>query len=246
MRNDRFGLQADVDDDDVVGDVDHEAGEDHARADALVGQALFEQFGETFGHTLSRTALRRDAWPAVRFLEPRELLTIGAASLPRPVGKSRPFSMAIPCSKNFDQPAQGQSARCRPSSSTRSTTVADGQARRIEDHRILRGTQRRDGAGRIPQVALGYLPRKGGKANSRPLVFQLLMAPSGPFFGAGGQEDLEARPAGRPRCPCRARRPPGPGAAAKARCRSSSAGPHRRPGGDPRGALPASSGRIGG
>ena len=36
-RNDRFGLQAHVDDDDVRGDVHHEPREEHAGADALIG-----------------------------------------------------------------------------------------------------------------------------------------------------------------------------------------------------------------
>jgi hypothetical protein len=35
--DDGFGLEADVDDDDVVGDVDDQARQDHARTDALVG-----------------------------------------------------------------------------------------------------------------------------------------------------------------------------------------------------------------
>ena len=41
--NDGFGLESDVDDDHVGGDVDDEAREDHARTNALIRQALFEQ-----------------------------------------------------------------------------------------------------------------------------------------------------------------------------------------------------------
>ena len=54
--NDGLGLEADVDDDDVVGDVDDEPGEDHARTDALVGETFLEQFGETFCHTFTSHA----------------------------------------------------------------------------------------------------------------------------------------------------------------------------------------------
>ena len=55
--DDGLGLEAHVDDDDVVADVDDGPGEDHARADALVGETLFEKFGETFGHTFTRSVL---------------------------------------------------------------------------------------------------------------------------------------------------------------------------------------------
>src|SRR6185312_17101675 len=47
--------------------------------------------------------------------------------------------------------------------------------------------------GRIPQVPLGYLARKGGKANIGPLVFQLLIAPLSARGGAGRQEDFQLR-----------------------------------------------------
>ena len=45
-RNDGFGLQAHAHDDHVVAYADDPAGEDHARADALIRQGLFEQFAE--------------------------------------------------------------------------------------------------------------------------------------------------------------------------------------------------------
>ena len=47
-RDDGFGLQAGVDDDDVVGDVDDEPGEDHPRADALVSETLLEELRRNF------------------------------------------------------------------------------------------------------------------------------------------------------------------------------------------------------
>jgi hypothetical protein len=49
-RDDRFGLEAHVDDDHVTAYVDDEAGEDHAGADALVSEALFEELGKRFSH----------------------------------------------------------------------------------------------------------------------------------------------------------------------------------------------------
>ena len=36
--------------DHVVANVDDEAGEDHSGADALIGEALFEELGKTFCH----------------------------------------------------------------------------------------------------------------------------------------------------------------------------------------------------
>src|ERR1700733_5773037 len=68
------------------------------------------------------------------------------------------------------------------------------EARRIDHFRIRRGLQWGNRTGRIPQVPLGDLARKGGKANIRPLVFQLLIAAKSPLFGAGGQKYLEAGP----------------------------------------------------
>src|SRR5262245_53060266 len=64
---------------------------------------------------------------------------------------------------------------------------------RIDHRGIGRGFEGTDRTGRIPQIPLGYLPRKGGKANIGPLVFQLLMAPQGSFSGARGEEYLKAR-----------------------------------------------------
>ena len=51
--NDGFGLESDVDDDEVLADIDDQAVEDRARTNALVGEALFEQFRETFCHVFS-------------------------------------------------------------------------------------------------------------------------------------------------------------------------------------------------
>ena len=52
-RDDGFGLEAHVDDDHVGRHVDDEPREDHAGADALVSETLFEELGETFCHTFT-------------------------------------------------------------------------------------------------------------------------------------------------------------------------------------------------
>src|SRR5579875_302764 len=54
--DDCLGLQAHIDDDVVRRHVDHEPGQDHAGADALVGEAFLEQLSETFCHTFTCTA----------------------------------------------------------------------------------------------------------------------------------------------------------------------------------------------
>ncbi len=51
--DDGLGLEAHVDDDDVVGDIDDEPGQDHAGADALVSETFFEELSETFCHTFT-------------------------------------------------------------------------------------------------------------------------------------------------------------------------------------------------
>ena len=48
--DDRFGLETDVDDHDVVGDVHHESHQDHSRPDSLARKTLFEQFSKRFSH----------------------------------------------------------------------------------------------------------------------------------------------------------------------------------------------------
>src|SRR5262249_54837144 len=62
---------------------------------------------------------------------------------------------------------------------------------RVDHCGIGRGLERSDRTSRIPQVPLGDLARKGGKANIEPLVFQLLITAQGAFFGAGGEKYLE-------------------------------------------------------
>ena len=57
--DDGFGLQAHVHDDHVVANADDPAGEDHARANTLIRQALFEHFAERFGHVSTRCVRRR-------------------------------------------------------------------------------------------------------------------------------------------------------------------------------------------
>ena len=69
--------------------------------------------------------------------------------------------------------------------------LLDRQIGGVDDHGVGRRLQWGDRTGRIPQVPLGYLARKGGKANIRPLVFQLLIAPLSSCGGAGRQEDFQ-------------------------------------------------------
>src|ERR1700753_345513 len=89
------------------------------------------------------------------------------------------------------------SARSRPKRTQapqRRDSIDDllyGQAGRIDHFGIGRGLQWGYRAGRIPQVPLGDLARKGGKANIRPLVFQLLIAAQSPLVGAGGKKYFE-------------------------------------------------------
>src|SRR5215472_17322713 len=72
--------------------------------------------------------------------------------------------------------------------------LIDRKAGRVDDTGVGRGLQRGDLTGPIPEIPLGYLARKGRKANIGTLVFQLLMAPEGPFLGGGRQEYFQLRP----------------------------------------------------
>src|SRR4029077_4266761 len=55
--DDGLGLEANVDDDDVAGDIHHEPREDHPRADALIGKTLLEKLRETLCHTFTLHAI---------------------------------------------------------------------------------------------------------------------------------------------------------------------------------------------
>ena len=61
----------------------------------------------------------------------------------------------------------------------------------VHDHGVVGGPQRRDRAACIAPVTLGDLQRKGGEVSIESLVFQLVITPPGPLFGARRQEDLE-------------------------------------------------------
>src|SRR3982751_977665 len=69
--------------------------------------------------------------------------------------------------------------------------VFDAQPRGVEKDGVGRRLERGDLAGGIPQITLRDLPRKGGKTSSGALADQLLMTSLGPFFGAGGEENLQ-------------------------------------------------------
>src|ERR1700704_3100284 len=96
------------------------------------------------------------------------------------------------------------SSRRGPESRPKCTHAPQGQdliddllyreACRIDHFGIGRGLQWGNRTGRIPVVPLGDLARKGGKANIRPLVFQLLIAAKGPLVGGCGEKYLEVGP----------------------------------------------------
>ena len=48
--NDGLGLEADVDDHEILADFDHVTHQDGAGLDALAGDTLFEKLGKTLGH----------------------------------------------------------------------------------------------------------------------------------------------------------------------------------------------------
>ncbi len=85
----------------------------------------------------------------------------------------------------------GQRARRRPNAVTRSITCS--MVRPVESITSASGAgfSGDTARGRIPLVPLGDLARKGGKANIRPLVFQLLIAAQSPLTRGGGQKYFE-------------------------------------------------------
>src|SRR5688500_10642671 len=68
--------------------------------------------------------------------------------------------------------------------------LGDGRAGGVHDHRVFRGPQGRHRTSGIALVASGDLVQQAGKGNRNPFFLQLLIAPFGPFLGAGGEEDL--------------------------------------------------------
>src|SRR5262245_35919216 len=70
----------------------------------------------------------------------------------------------------------------------------DRKTGRVDDTSIGRRLQGGDLTGLIPQIPLGYLARKGRKANTGPLVFQLLMPPESPLLRGGSEEDFKLCP----------------------------------------------------
>ena len=116
-RDDRFGLEADVDDDHVVADVDDEAREDHSGADTLVSDALFEELGKTFSHLISIRTVPRLEEGAVTSL------TLAGNPVPSRHDEHNPASVRSN-QKTFPMNASGQSLRSRPSERTRSTTAS--------------------------------------------------------------------------------------------------------------------------
>src|SRR6185437_8718226 len=124
--NDGFGLQSDVDDDDVRCDVYDEPGQDHAGADTLVGETLLEELGETFCHTFTRTACQK--------LDNARACSGSASTARSRLLSQRNTHPACPDlqytsgdgtrrTPQNDRPA-GHKARCAPNARTRSTTCS--------------------------------------------------------------------------------------------------------------------------
>ena len=111
--NHGLGLEAYIDDHDVAGDVDDEPGEDHPRADALIGETLLEELGETFCHTFTLHAQSRAC--------------TGPSS--RGPGKKHRAPASCACQPPItfrayrDERLQRHKRRAAPSSSTRPTTA---------------------------------------------------------------------------------------------------------------------------
>ncbi len=173
-RDDGFGLEADVDDDDVGTDVDHQAGEDHAGANALIRQALLRTVGQNFRSYASlRTpcvadsvVLSASCQQGLTKQAPASVRTPTSTS-PRRAGQPRaswPKATSDPSPAPWRRPPR----RCSPVES-RTTASAAGR----------RGATAGSGSRRSRS---GDLARKGGKVNSGSLVFQLLIAPAGPFL----------------------------------------------------------------
>src|SRR5580658_2163596 len=69
--------------------------------------------------------------------------------------------------------------------------LAGIQSRRVQNDRICSRHERRCGPRHITAVALRNVERKGFETNTRILVFQLLIAPSGALLNARGEEYFE-------------------------------------------------------
>jgi hypothetical protein len=186
---------------------DDPAGEDHARADALIGQALFEQLRKTFGH-VSRCTCGAFYLSADRLPRRKGVVASEPRILRSTTKTTRPIAYEV-------------SARAvRPISTATTSRWASPSLSRMTASALASAARPR---GRIAPVAFGYLPRKGGKANIGTLVFQLLMTPPGPFVGAGGQEDFDPGAWGKTTVPMSRPSATSPGGWANVRCRSSSA-----------------------
>ena len=182
--NDGFGLQSDVDDDDVVGDFDDEPGEDHARADALVGETLFEKLGETFCHTFtSATQMACVYWIRVRCGPGKH------NGHPHParafLGLPSPVRIAT-------SGPQGHKRRAAPSSSTRCTTAST--VRPVESMRHASGAAFSGATARVGSLkSRSAISReRAGRLTPDPLSFNCLWRRRALSCGAGGQEYLEA------------------------------------------------------
>ena len=171
----------------------------------LGGQALFEQLRKTFGHEYFRGHCGPLSLAVV--LHRRGVVESNRASGAAPL-KTKPPRLAerLGCEISLRR------RRCGGQLQHARDDRIDRHRRGIHDHGVVGGPERGDRAACVAPIALGDLQRKGGEVSTETLVFQLVIAPARPLFGAGGQEDLEGGGRGKPPCPCRGRRRPVPGA----------------------------------
>src|SRR6185312_16139801 len=207
-------------------------GEDHPRADALVGETLLEKLRKTFSHTFCRTLTARPAGSPCTSFNWRLVLPAAQAD-----ANTARTSCSAPTRKTFSElrasgPRRRPQRPLDPELQHPVDDLLDRKTRRVDHLRIGGRDQGGHRPGGIPRVPLGDLARKGGKASTGPLVFQLLIAPAGALLGAGREVDLEAgaREDDGPHVPAIGHEPRGPGKGPLAR---QEGGPDRRPGRDP-------------
>src|SRR5579884_3081109 len=106
-RHDALGLEPGVDHDDVVADLDDDAGDDRARLELVQRLALFKQFGKTFGHVGSNGSQDRFPSPCLCWNSTRPLMA------PRRRRCCSPSHAAGPCVPGIRESEMGNRQRSR-------------------------------------------------------------------------------------------------------------------------------------
>ena len=160
-RDDGLGLQADVDDDHVGRDVDDEPGEDHAGADALVGEALLRTAAAKLSvipslRTAAGTAYRLPASAAQEVDEQRPRVPARAAqklqrSTTLPADQPRDSAPAAPALGRRPARSSGRSSRSRRASGA----GFRGATARVESRRS-RSAISRERAARLTSDPLSF------------------------------------------------------------------------------------------